>query len=133
MKADPQKLRIAAALGFLAVALGAMGAHGLEAMWKAQLPLEEAVYRLKVWNTASFYHSIHAVVLLILAYAFPTPTEGRWTVNTFFAGILVFSGSLYLLSYTGMKWLGAITPIGGLLLMCGWLFLVLNARPKIKA
>ena len=130
MKPDPQKLRIAAVMGFLAVALGAMGAHGLKAEWEASVGLVEAAYRLDVWKTASLYHVVHAVVLLLLAYAFPTAKEGRWIYNSFFSGIIVFSGSLYLLCVTGVKVLGAITPVGGLLLMCGWLLLALTAGKK---
>jgi uncharacterized membrane protein YgdD (TMEM256/DUF423 family) len=130
MKVDPFKLRIAACFGFLAVALGAMGAHGLKASWEAALAVDEAAKRLDVWKTASLYHVVHAVVLLILAFAFSDPKQGRWTWNCFVSGVIIFSGSLYLLCLTGIKWLGAITPIGGLLLMAGWLLLALGASKK---
>lgn len=128
MKADPEKLRNAAIFGFLAVALGAMGAHGLKTHWSATLTPDVVAYRLDVWKTASHYHLVHAVVLLILAYAFPLPSQGRWTVRSFVAGIVIFSGSLYTLCLTDMKWLGAITPLGGGLLMLGWLLLILTPR-----
>lgn len=131
MKADLFKLRVAALFGFLAVSLGALGAHGLKTSWEASLGPEQAAYFLEVWKTASLYHVVHAVVLLVLAYAFPTPAQGRWPWLSFVGGILVFSGSLYLLCITGMKWLGAITPIGGLLLIIGWLLLALTVqKPK---
>jgi uncharacterized membrane protein YgdD (TMEM256/DUF423 family) len=130
MKADPNKLRTAALLGFLAVALGAMGAHGLKASWEAALPAAEAAKLVDVWKTASVYHAIHSVVLLVLAYAFPERDRGNWTTTCFTGGILIFSGTLYALCITGMKWLGAITPLGGLLLMTGWLLLALGSRPQ---
>ncbi|MEY4485059.1 MAG: hypothetical protein RL693_2511, partial [Verrucomicrobiota bacterium] len=119
MKADPEKLRNAAIFGFLAVALGAMGAHGLKTSWSATLAPEVVAYRLDIWKTASHYHMVHAIVLLILSYAFPLPSQGRWTFRSFVTGIVVFSGSLYALCLTDLKWLGAITPIGGGFLMLG--------------
>lgn len=133
MKPDPNKLRMAAMLGFLAVALGAMGAHGFKSSWEASLSAVEAAHRVEVWKTASLYHIIHSVVLLVLAYAFPERDRGNGIVNCFTGGILVFSGSLYALCLTGMKWLGAITPVGGLLMMLGWLLLVLSASPRKQA
>jgi uncharacterized membrane protein YgdD (TMEM256/DUF423 family) len=103
-------IRIAALFGASAVALGAFGAHGLKALLAANQTLE-------VWHTASLYHLLHAVVLLWAA--------GRSLAFRLFAcGILVFSGSLYLLAVTGLKWLGAVTPLGGLLLIAGWLALL---------
>jgi uncharacterized membrane protein YgdD (TMEM256/DUF423 family) len=112
-------LRLAAILGFLAVALGAFGAHGLK-------ELLTRLDTLAIWEKAVFYHMIHAVVLLFLASRVPFPTVAYLL---FFAGILVFSGSLYILAFTGIKWLGAITPIGGLCLLGGWLSLAI-ATPK---
>jgi uncharacterized membrane protein YgdD (TMEM256/DUF423 family) len=106
-------LRIAAIFGFLAVALGAFGAHGL----KTTLELNGT---LAIWQTAALYHLVHAVVLLVLAQRDAPP---RASVLLFAAGIVVFSGSLYLLAVTNVKWLGAITPLGGLSLLAGWLSL----------
>jgi len=106
-------MRIAALLGFLAVALGAFGAHGLQKTF-AQYNTAE------IWKTAAFYHIIHAVMLFVLATRQPVRT-GPWLC--FFSGIVIFSGSLYLLAVTNVKWLGAITPVGGLCLMAGWLWL----------
>lgn len=130
MRADPFKLRLAAMLGFLGVSLGALGAHALEARWLAELSATEAAKRADVWETASFYHMVHAVVLLVLAYVFPKEDQGRWTWGCLVLGVMVFSGSLYGYGYTGIKWLGAITPFGGLLMIIGWLLLALGAGKK---
>lgn len=105
--------RIAAILGFAGVALGAFGAHGL----KETL---EGLGHTETWRTAAFYHLIHTVVLLVLAKSTPVP---RFAPIFFLAGILIFSGSLYLLSVTGVRWLGALTPIGGICLLAAWLAL----------
>lgn len=133
MKADPSKLRTAALFGFLAVALGAMGAHGLRTSWEAEKGLVEAAKLLEVWKTASLYHVVHAVVLLILAYVFSERTQGRWVFASFVWGTLLFSGSLYGICAFGLRWLGPVTPIGGLLLMLGWLLLVVRTGPKTKS
>jgi uncharacterized membrane protein YgdD (TMEM256/DUF423 family) len=106
--------RIAAATGFLGVALGAFGAHGLRDVLEKNATTD-------IWKTASNYHLIHAVVLLFVATLRPFP-KTAWLL--FFAGVIIFSGSLYVLAATGVKWLGAITPIGGLSLLAGWLALV---------
>lgn len=106
--------RIAALLGALAVALGAFGAHGL----KDLLARNQAA---QIWEKAVFYHFIHTVMLFILAARAPLQT-GPWF--SFLAGILIFSGSLYLLAITGQKWLGAITPIGGVSFIVGWAWLL---------
>ena len=128
MKADPTKLRIAAIFGFLAVALGAMGAHALNASWEAALPALEAAKRVDVWKTASLYHIVHSVVLLVLAHAFADAKKGRCICCVFAAGIIIFSGSLYAFCITGIHWLGRITPVGGVFLMIGWLLVGWNAR-----
>lgn len=130
MTSSPARLRTAAILGLLAVALGAFGAHGLQSHWKAALDATEAAYRLDVWKTATFYHLTHTLVLLILAFAFPEPKQARAAWWSFVAGIVIFSGTLYVLCLSGMKWLGAITPIGGVLLMLGWLLLALQRGRK---
>lgn len=106
--------RLSAGLGFLAVALGAFGAHGLESVLREN-------DRVGTWETASFYHLTHALVLCALAAREPF-LQGAWWC--FFAGILVFSGSLYILSVTNVTALGAITPFGGLALLAGWAWLV---------
>lgn len=111
-------LRLACLAGFLAVALGAFGAHGLKATLDHNGTLAN-------WQTAALYHLVHAVVLLVLAQR---PTVARLPFVLFGAGILIFSGSLYTLAVTNLKILGAITPIGGLCLLAGWLTLAI--RPK---
>ena len=103
--------------GALAVTLGAFGAHGLKARVDAAL--------LDTWATASEYHFLHALALLlvgVLAKLFASPgiVTAGWVM---FAGMLIFSGSLYLLVLTGQRWLGAITPIGGTALIVAWLML----------
>lgn len=106
-------LRVAALFGFLAVALGAFGAHGLK-------PTLEAHGTLANWNTGATYHLVHAVVLLALALRAPFR---RVAFTLFCAGIVIFSGSLYVLAITNVKALGAITPIGGVCLLAGWVAL----------
>jgi uncharacterized membrane protein YgdD (TMEM256/DUF423 family) len=109
-------IRVAATLGFLAVVLGAFGAHGLQAVLTRH-------GMASIWETAVFYHFIHAVMLFLLATRVPS-LKGPWW--SFLIGILIFSGSLYLLAVTGARWLGAITPIGGLSFLVGWLWLALS-------
>ncbi|HEX4666609.1 MAG TPA: DUF423 domain-containing protein [Chthoniobacterales bacterium] len=106
--------RLAAGFCFLAVALGAFGAHAL----KGTL---ENHHMTEVWKTAVLYHFVHALALLILAVL---PTVSRAAASLFVAGIVIFSGSLYLLALTNVKWLGAITPLGGLCFLAGWFCLV---------
>ena len=108
---------VAGLIGFLGIAFGAFGAHALK-------DLLEAHQMSAVWNTAVLYHLIHAPVLLWLA--------GRKSISTlavslFAGGILLFSGSLYALALTDQHLLGAITPVGGLLLMAGWLWIAFAA------
>ncbi len=110
--------RISAVLGFLAVALGAFGAHGLK-------PVLLRHDTLSVWQTAALYHLVHAAVLLGLSAWNPFRSRS-WGMMA--AGVLVFSGSLYVLAVTQIKWLGAVTPLGGLLLLVGWMGLVFGKR-----
>jgi len=111
-------IRLAAILGFLAVALGAFGAHGLKEVLSQN-------GSTAIWEKAVFYHFIHTVMLFVLALRRPVPS-GPWL--SFLAGIFIFSGSLYLLAVSNVKWLGAITPIGGLSFLTGWLWLAWSAR-----
>jgi uncharacterized membrane protein YgdD (TMEM256/DUF423 family) len=108
-------LRIAAVFGFLAVALGAFGAHSLHSLLVQNQTAE-------IWEKAVFYHFIHAVMLFVLAGRTPF-RQGPWLC--FLAGIVIFSGSLYLLALTNLRWLGAITPIGGVSFLAGWLWLAI--------
>jgi len=105
--------RIAAASGALAVALGAFGAHGLH-----QVLTQNGM--VEVWQKAVFYHFIHTVMLFVLAER-KTSASGPWFF--FLAGIVLFSGSLYVLALTNIHWLGAITPLGGVSLIVGWTWL----------
>src|SRR6476620_10327261 len=111
--------RIAAVLCFLAVALGAFGAHGLRSTLEARGMLE-------VWNKAVFYQFIHALALLVLALY---GTINRGACLLLLIGILLFSGSLYLLALTNLRWLGPVTPLGGLCFLAVWVLLVL-APPR---
>jgi uncharacterized membrane protein YgdD (TMEM256/DUF423 family) len=111
-------VRVAALLGAGAVALGAFGAHGLK----------EILTRngtAAIWETAVFYHFIHAVMLFVLTGRSPW-VRGPWI--SFLIGIVIFSGSLYLLALTNQRWLGAITPLGGVSFIVGWLWLMVPPR-----
>lgn len=108
--------RIAAVLCFLAVALGAFGAHAL----KARL---EGSGMLEVWNKAVLYHFLHAIALVALALH---ATGSRAAYFLLLAGIIFFSGSLYALALTNLRILGAVTPIGGLCFLAGWAWLVFS-------
>jgi uncharacterized membrane protein YgdD (TMEM256/DUF423 family) len=108
--------------GFVAVAAGAFGAHALRARLPAEL--------LAVFETGARYQMYHALALLAVAWAaarWPGPLPA-WAGWLFVAGTLLFSGSLYLLALTGVRWLGAITPLGGVCFLAGWLCLALAAR-----
>ena len=104
--------RISAAFGFLAVALGAFGAHGLK-------------NTLATWQTAALYHLVHAAVMLAIA---SRETLHIWAWRLFAIGVVIFSGSLYALALSNVKVLGAITPVGGVCLLAGWLALMLKPR-----
>ena len=108
--------RVAAAFCLLAVGLGAFGAHGLKATLEANGTRD-------VWNTAVLYHLTHAIVLIVLALH---PASLRLASGLITAGIVIFSGSLYILAITNVKWLGAITPIGGFCFLAGWLWLIFS-------
>ncbi len=114
----------AALSGFVAVACGAFGAHAL----KARLSPDA----LQVWETAARYQMYHVAPLLVVAWLSGqggTPWAGRagWC---FLAGTLLFSGSLYALALTGIRGLGAITPLGGVGFLAGWLMLALALRAR---
>lgn len=129
-----KRLRVAAGMGALAVAAGAFGAHGLKT-------LVSPIY-LTTWETAARYHLIHAVVLLLLTAMADRLSDRaqRWSFRLIFVGTSVFSGSLYAMvglmvllgdSNKTPNLLGALTPIGGALLIAGWLSLMLpNTSPR---
>ncbi len=112
---------IGAVNGFLAVAAGAFGAHGLKSRVSPEM--------LAIFETGARYHMYHALALLAAGWvASQAPswmaTGAGWC---FLAGIVLFSGSLYTLSLTGVRWLGAITPIGGTAMLIGWALLAAAA------
>src|SRR5216117_2710690 len=109
-------LTIAALLGFLAVALGAFGAHALKSRIAPDLQ--------SVWQTAVQYHGWHALALFgvgLLMLHFPDRAGLGWAAWLFIAGVALFSGSLYALALTGVKNFGAVAPIGGIAFLAGWL------------
>jgi uncharacterized membrane protein YgdD (TMEM256/DUF423 family) len=111
-------LTTAAVSGCLCVALGAFGAHALRGRLSD--------YALGVFETAvqyQFYHSLALLGVGLLMLQLPGSALLKSSAWLFFAGILFFSGSLYLLAFSGLRWLGAITPIGGLAFIGGWLCL----------
>jgi uncharacterized membrane protein YgdD (TMEM256/DUF423 family) len=117
-------LGLAGALGFSAVAFGAFGAHGLRARLSPAM--------LEVYRTGALYHLVHAVAALAVALAGERLRRGRLILTLFTAGIVVFAGSLYALAMTGIGALGAVTPLGGLLLLAAWAFVALEATPLFK-
>lgn len=122
-------LLLSAANGFLAVALGAFGAHGLEGRLGG---LQDGAERLGWWQTAAHYHLVHAVALavvsLVVAGTGARAGAARFGGVAFLLGMLLFSGSLYVMSLTGARALGMVTPIGGACFLAGWAALVLAAR-----
>lgn len=118
---DRQLIIIASLTLLVGVAAGAFGAHGLKRILSADL--------ISVWQTAVLYQLIHGLGLLAIAALgarFGSPLLS--TAGIFmFAGIVIFSGSLYILALTGVKWLGAITPIGGVAFIVAWALLALAA------
>ncbi len=113
-------IQAASLLMFLGVAFGAFGSHALRSK------LSEHYF--DVYKTAVLYHLIHALGLFVVAWVSTQTTDPK--VQTagmlLLAGIVLFSGSLYILAVTGIKWLGAITPLGGLSFLAGWLILFLS-------
>jgi uncharacterized membrane protein YgdD (TMEM256/DUF423 family) len=113
---------LGAASGFVAVAAGAFGAHALRARLGPDL--------LAVFETAARYQMYHALALLAVAWVaarWPGPLAA-WAGWLFVGGTLLFSGSLYALALSGVRWLGAITPLGGAAFLAGWICLALAAR-----
>ncbi|EKR73210.1 PF04241 family protein [Leptospira noguchii str. 1993005606] len=110
-------LAFSSLFGFLGVALGAFGAHGLKSILSPEM--------LAIYETGNRYHLIHSILPLILAITgFVNQSRTAWISSILFlAGILIFSGSLYILSITGIKILGAITPIGGISFLIAWALL----------
>lgn len=114
---------VASSCGAAGVILGAFGAHALETRL--------AVDQLASWQTAVQYHLIHSAVLAALALlAARGGRRIRLPACLFSLGIALFSGSIYLLVLTGQRWLGPVTPVGGLCLIAGWISLGTLARAR---
>ena len=106
----------------IAVALGAFGAHGLESRLSSDL--------LATFETGARYQMYHALGLLVVAWVVAQGPKSRQAVLAcwlFLAGTVLFSGSLYILALSGLRWLGAITPLGGVAFVAGWFSLALAA------
>jgi uncharacterized membrane protein YgdD (TMEM256/DUF423 family) len=116
-------MAVAAVYGAVAVIAGAFGAHGLRATLSPE--------QLSAWNTATLYHLLHSVALLALGlYGATTGRSVALPAVLFAAGVLLFSGSIYGLVLTSQRWLGPVTPIGGVLMIAAWLSLIALARPQ---
>lgn len=115
-----------ATLAMLAVIIGAFAAHGLKQMLTP--------YDLAIFETAARYQMYHAIALLIVGILASMPQfSTRWlklAAIGFVLGIVLFSGSLYLLALSGIRWLGAITPLGGVAFIFGWLLLIVAGLRK---
>lgn len=121
MRSPTLWLTAASILGTLGVMLGAFGAHAL----RDRLTPEQ----LASWSTAVHYHLLHSVALLALAlWASSTARSIQLPAALFTAGIVLFSGSIYGLLLTEQRWLGPVTPVGGLCFIAGWLSLLLLVR-----
>ena len=111
-------IRLAGFFGLTGVVLGAFGAHGLRERLGPGM--------LEVYRTGVLYHLIHALALLAVGFGAGRLRFPRTIATLFSVGIVIFSGSLYALALTGIGTLGALTPVGGLLLMAGWVTLAIN-------
>ncbi|MNJ56949.1 hypothetical protein D3C77_525170 [compost metagenome] len=117
---------IGAILMLLAVALGAFGAHVLEPI---------IADSIDTYKTGVQYHMIHGVGMILAALAAGTWGDSRklrMAAWLFLLGIILFSGSLYMLAVTGWKWLGPITPLGGISFIAGWLLFAMSIWGKIR-
>lgn len=120
-------MTVGAVMTMLSVAIGAFGAH----MLKEKIGADA----IAVYETGVQYHMIHALALLIVgltAGQLEVSSKLKWAARLLFIGIIVFSGSLYVLSITGIKVLGAITPIGGVAFIAGWLLFALDVWQRGK-
>lgn len=120
-------LILAGIFGALSVGIGAFGAHGLESTLTAN-------GRVETFETAVRYQFYHTLALLLLGLLMLNLQSGyfNYAATSFVIGIAIFSGSLYTLSLTNITWLGAITPIGGLAFILGWIFLVLGVSKSLE-
>ncbi|MDX2190723.1 MAG: DUF423 domain-containing protein [Bacteroidota bacterium] len=109
---------VGASLGALSVMIGAFGAHSLKNM----LTINN---RIDTFETAARYHMYHAIAILVCGILLDLKKHNLFSISSwlFLCGIIIFSGSLYALSISGLRWLGAITPIGGICFITGWILL----------
>jgi uncharacterized membrane protein YgdD (TMEM256/DUF423 family) len=117
-------LRLGAVIAALGVAVGAFGAHGLRDTVTPE--------RLAIFETGARYHLLHALGILAAAWAAhaaPQAAGPRWAGACFAVGVLIFSGSLYALTLTGVPSWGAVTPLGGLAFIAGWIALATTPLP----
>jgi uncharacterized membrane protein YgdD (TMEM256/DUF423 family) len=128
MNSAPPWISISAGiLGLLGVALGAFGAHALKETLIARSSLE-------VWHTAVLYNLVHSAALLAVGRSNPGLSSfTRWIARLWITGVILFSGSLYWLSLGGPKFLGPVTPLGGLAFLAGWLLVTWDAIKSTKA
>ena len=118
-------LTVAGTLGFSAVLLGAFGAHGLRDRLAPPL--------LEVYRTGVLYHLVHALAVLAVALGADRMRRPRLVAGLFTVGVAIFSGTLYLLAITGVTWLGAVTPLGGLTLLAAWATVIAEGFGRSKA
>ena len=120
---------VGAIMALLAVGAGAFGAHALKSLLSSEM--------VEVYETGVRYHMYHAFGILVSGWALVTYQLNwfRYAAWAFIFGTILFSGSLYALSLFGSRWLGAITPLGGVLFLTGWLFLAFGfwKVPNLKA
>lgn len=116
-----KKITLAAGLlGLSGVVLGAFGAHALESRL-------EAAGMVDTWETAVLYHLVHAVALFACCQgSVGAWHQKRWIALAWIVGVVLFSGSLYLLCLGGPRWLGPVTPLGGLFLIIGWALVIIE-------
>ena len=111
-------ISIAALNMAIAVALGAFGAHGLKAIVSTQ--------QLEWWQTATLYWFIHGLGLLLVGILIRLNYATQTTARLLQVGVIIFAGSLYAMTLGAPRWFGAITPIGGVLMIAGWLWLAVT-------
>tara|TARA_R110002096_G_scaffold183757_16_gene361959 strand:- start:10971 stop:11354 length:384 start_codon:yes stop_codon:yes gene_type:complete len=126
MERSNKLIAVGAIMAALAVAFGAFGAHAVKDMVSPE--------RLGNWETAAQYHFYHAIAIVLVGLVARDKKSSflKWSGILFFVGILFFSFSLYTLALTNITWLGAITPLGGVAFILGWLFLAKECIPSKK-
>jgi uncharacterized membrane protein YgdD (TMEM256/DUF423 family) len=121
---------IAGLLGALAVGLGAYGAHGLSAALEG---LPDAGKRMEWWQTAALYHLTHALAVAFVAWLATHRARAAGVAGMLFViGIALFSGTLYAMALGAPRWLGAVTPLGGLSLIAGWITVLVSGLRRSR-